>query len=270
MKARRPVKVRGQNPFHPFGRRWFGSDRSRNVHRVREELERDGYPRLQMGLIVALTGGAGFGFSYALLQMGWHNMALRYPLSLGLAYLFFFFLIWLWLRTTATDWVDGGVDLSDVPRGLGGDGGQISSGGGGDFGGGGASGSFDSFSLNDVSNPVRDALGSVDIGLDADELAIPLALIALIAGIAFASLYVVYVAPAMLAEVLVDGAISYALYRRLRHQERRHWLSGVFRHTVWPFVVTGVFLAGAGWGMAVFAPGAQSIGQVMAHERAPH
>ena len=47
-------------------RRLFVSDRSRNAHLVRETLERDGYPRLQMSLIVALTGGAGSGFSYGL------------------------------------------------------------------------------------------------------------------------------------------------------------------------------------------------------------
>lgn len=101
-----------------------------------------------------------------------------------------------------------------------------------------------------------EALGSLDIGVDADELAIPLA-----------SLYVVYVAPVLLAEVVVDGAISYALYRRVKHQERRHWLRGVFRHTVRPFVATAVFLTGLGWGMVTYARGAQSIGQVMANGR---
>lgn len=258
--------ARSSKPRSPFGRRWFGANRSQSIHRVREELERDGYPRFQMALIVALTGGLGFGCSYGLLQAGMHSMVLRYPVALGLAYLFFLWLIWLWLRTTASDWVDGSLDMpggswsADTAA-------PLQSGGGGDFGGGGASASFDVPDLGDVSNPAGDALGSLDIGVDADELAIPLAVIALLVGMALASLYVVYVAPILLAEVLVDGAISYALYRRLRHQERRHWLRGVFRHTFWPFVVTAAFLAGLGWGMAKYAPGAHSIGQVMAHER---
>ena len=249
----------------PSKHRLFGSDRSRNVHKVREELERDGYPRLQMSLIVALTGGAGFGFSYGLLQGGVYAMALRYPLALGLAYLVFLLLIWLWLRTSASDWVDGGVD---VPTGSwsSGNGGGVRSGQGGDFSGGGASGSFDGPSAGSSSDSVGNVLGSVDID-GGDELAIPLAVIALIVGMALASLYVVYVAPALLAEVMVDGAISYALYRRLRHHERRHWIRGVVRYTVWPFVATAVFLAVAGWGMAQYAPGAVSIGQVMAQER---
>ncbi len=103
-RSGRKLQTRSPTPAH---RRWFGRDRSRNVHKVREELEREGYPRLQMSLIVALTGGAGFGFSYGLLQGGVHAMALRYPVALGLAYLVFLLLIWLWLRTSASDWVDG-------------------------------------------------------------------------------------------------------------------------------------------------------------------
>jgi hypothetical protein len=264
MKAKHASKSR-----NPIGGRWFGSNRSQNIYRVRDELERDGYPRLQMALIVALTGGVGFGCSYGLLQAGIDSMALRYPIALGLAYLFFLFLIWLWLRTTAADWVDGGLDIPNgswhadarVP---------FQSGGGGDFGGGGASASFEAPDFGDVPGPAGDALGSVDIGVDADELAIPLAVIALLVGMALASLYVVYVAPMLLAEVLVDGAISYALYRRLKRQELRHWLVGVFRHTAWPFVVTAIFLAGMGWGLAKYAPGAHSIGQVMAYEHVVH
>ena len=259
----RKLHTRSPTPAH---RRWFGRDRSRNVHKVREELEREGYPRLQMSLIVALTGGAGFGFSYGLLQGGVHAMALRYPVALGLAYLVFLLLIWLWLRTSASDWVDGHVD---VPSGSwspdNGDG--VSSGQGGDFGGGGASGSFDGPTVRGSSDPTGNALGSLDID-GGDELAIPLAVIALVVGMALASLYVVYVAPALLAEVLVDGAISYALFRRLRDHERRHWIRAVVRHTFWPFLGTAVFLAGMGWAMGQYAPGALSIGQVIAHERA--
>ena len=256
-RSGRKLQTRSPTPAH---RRWFGRDRSRNVHKVREELEREGYPRLQMSLIVALTGGAGFGFSYGLLQGGVHAMALRYPVALGLAYLVFLLLIWLWLRTSTSDWVDGFSSWSPDY----GDG--VSSGQGGDFGGGGASGSFDGPPEGGYSDAVGSSLGSVDID-GGDEFAIPLAVIALIVGMALASLYVVYVAPALLAEVLVDGAISYALYRRLRHHERRHWIRAVVRHTFWPFLVTAVFLAGMGWGMGQYAPGALSIGQVIAHER---
>lgn len=130
---------------------------------------------------------------------------------------------------------------------------------------GGSSGSFDSPNSN--SGGGSGPLDALDIDVGGDELAIPLIVLAALLGMALASLYVVYLAPVLLAEVLVDGAISYALYRHLRHQERRHWLRGVVRHTAWPFTATAVFLAGMGWGMAVYAPEAKSIGEVAAHTK---
>ena len=248
----------------PSVREWVAQDRARHLHRVRNVLEREGYPRLQMGLIVALTGAVGFAASFGLLQAGLLSMALRYPLALGLAYLFFLCLIGLWLRTQASDWTDGlDIDIPSDVLGARGDVSAVKSGGGGDFGGGGHSASFDGPSSSGGSNPLTDAWDSVDIGVDADEFAIPLVVIAVLVGAALASLYVVYLAPVLLAEVLVDGAIAYALYRHLQHQERRHWLRGVVRHTVGPFLITAVFLAGMGWAMAHQVPGAHSIGQVI-------
>jgi uncharacterized PurR-regulated membrane protein YhhQ (DUF165 family) len=81
-----------------------------------------------------------------------------------------------------------------------------------------------------------------------------------------ASVYVVPIAPLLFAEVLVDGALSYALFHRLRRkQEQRHWLRSALRRTLLPFLATAVFLAAAGAAMQIHAPGARSIGQVMAH-----
>lgn len=82
------------------------------------------------------------------------------------------------------------------------------------------------------------ASDAVSAVVEAEELAIPLLAIALAFGIALASLYVVYIAPALFAEVLVDGALSYALFRHLRGQDPRHWLAGTVRHTAAPFAVT--------------------------------
>ena len=253
-------------------RSWLSQSRSHQLLRVKERLERDGYPRFQMALIVALTGGVGFCATVVMLKAGLHSMVLRYPLALVLAYLFFLFLIWLWLRTTASDWTDG-LAAPDLPNGCSSSEGEavsFQSGEGGNFGGGGSSGSFDLPSSGSSSGGGSGSLDAVDFEVPGDDLAIPLIAIAAVIGLALASLYVVYLAPVLLAEVLVDGAISYALYRHLRHQERRHWLRGVVRHTAWPFVATAVFLAGMGWGMAVYAPEAKSIGEVVAHRKLAH
>lgn len=44
--------------------------RSAEIGRIRGKLERDSFPRMQMFLLVALTGGAGFFASFVLLRSG--------------------------------------------------------------------------------------------------------------------------------------------------------------------------------------------------------
>lgn len=248
--------------------------RAKAVARLRRELELLSFPRIQMGLIVALTGAAGLLCSFLLLRAGMHSMVLRYPLALAGAYMVFLLLLWLWLRTKASDYADAPPDLVNLVPDLGNvapTGNPLSShAGGGDFGGGGADGSFD---LADAAvSSVADAPGS-DVGEatgeaagaigSADELAIPIVAIVLALGLALASLYVVYLAPGLFAEILFDGALSYTLYRRLRGRDNPHWLSTAFSQTAWPFGITAVFLVLVGAAMAAYAPGAHSIGEVV-------
>lgn len=242
------------------------------VQRVQRRLIRESFPRLQMALLVALTGGFGLLASFTLLRLGLDSMALRYPLALTFAYLFFLYLIWLWLRANTDDYCDAPDILDLMPR-SGESGGPpgIASGGGGQFGGGGATASYDgsaatvdeagSSSFGDVGEAVGSAA-------EAGEFAIPAVAIALAAGIAVASLYVVYIAPVLFAEVLVDGALSYALFRHLRGQEQRHWLASAFARTVWPFTATAVLLVAVGAAMTAYAPGARSVAQVVKHASA--
>jgi hypothetical protein len=249
--------------------------RSLAVVRARHQLEAKSYPRLQMSLITGLTGAFGLLSSFVLLHLGGvESMTLRYPLALVCAYGMFLALIGLWLRTQARDYLDlpdlsGGLSSHSSHTGPSGTSTPIHSGGGGDFGGGGASGSFGgSFggSGADMSEAVGsdfslgDSVGSV---ADADELAIPLMAVVLAVGLAFASLYVIYIAPVFLAEVMVDGAFSYALYRYVRGDDPAHWLATAVRRTVVPFIATGVFLMLVGAAMSAYAPGAHSIGDLM-------
>lgn len=238
--------------------------RSHAILHLKRRLEHDGFPRVQMSLIVGLTGAAGLLFSFILLQLGVTSMALRYPLALLLAYGAFLVLLWLWLRTKADDYVDV-PDLSGlVPSGPNGSAPSFE-GGGGHFGGGGASGSFDgpaSFApVDSDASPLSEAASALGDG--ADELAIPLVVMAMVLGLALASLYVVYAAPILFAELLVDGALSYALYRRIQAADSPHWLESAVRRTALPFLLTGVFLAVSGAAMAAYAPGAHSIGEVI-------
>lgn len=247
----------------------IANSRALAVQRVKDRLVRESFPRIQMALLVSLTGGFGLLASFTMLQFGVDSMVLRYPLALACAYLFFLFLIWLWLRTNAEDYVDA-ADLTDlIPRPHRTDcSPDFSSGGGGDFGGGGASGTFDGSTLpveGADSSPLAAMRETVGAAADADELVIPLVAIVLAIGIAVASLYVVYIAPLLFAEVMMDGALSYVLFRHLRGQDPQHWLSSAFHRTVWPFTATAVFLVAVGAAMAAYAPGAKSVGQVVKH-----
>jgi hypothetical protein len=240
--------------------------RSHAILHLKRRLEHDGFPRVQMSLIVGLTGAAGLLFSFVMLELGVTSMALRYPLALLMAYGVFLGLLWLWLRTQAEDYVDV-PDLSGlVPNGSGSCAPSFE-GGGGNFGGGGASGSFDGPASfvpldSDSASPLAEATSAVG---DADELAIPLIVILFVLGLALASLYVVYAAPMLFAELLVDGALSYALYRKIKAANSPHWLESAVRRTALPFVLTGVFVSITGAATASYAPGAHSIGQVIQH-----
>jgi len=230
------------------------------ILRLKRRLEQDSFPRIQMSLIVGVTGAAGLLFSFVMLELGVTSMALRYPLALLMAYGVFLLLLWLWLRTKAEDYLDI-PDFSGSGSSGSGDCTPAFEGSGGHFGGGGASGSFDMPTGAD-SSPLSDAVGAVG---DADELAIPLLVIVFAVGLALASFYVVYVAPMLFAELLVDSALSYALYRRIKATDSPHWVESAVRRTALPFVLTAVFVSATGAAMAAYAPGAHSIGQVVQH-----
>lgn len=57
--------------------------------------------------------------------------------------------------------------------------------------------------------------------------------------------------------------LSASLYRRLRGLATRHWLETAFRRTALPFALTAAIVSASGWGMALYAPEAHSIGDVI-------
>ena len=81
-----------------------------------QQRMRGSFPRLQMTLIVALTGASGLLASFLMLRGGLDTMALRYPLAVAVAYGAFLLLLWAWLRTSSREW----VDVPDIPLPTGG------------------------------------------------------------------------------------------------------------------------------------------------------
>lgn len=244
------------------------TSRHRIVEGIRRELERRGYPRLQMLLLVSLTGGAGFVASYALLHAGLETLSWRYGLAVAIAYVFFLLLLWLWLRTGPEDYEDMDDVLEAVvdavPARSGG-----YKGGGGEFRGAGASGHWDdsgSDSLVELPE-LPDMPGAGDLA-DADELAIPLGILLFVVTVVLtvlvASVSIVYSAPALFAELLLDGVLAATLYRRLRRLDTRHWLRSAIRRTLVPFAVTALLMMATGWALSAYAPAARSLGEVLA------
>jgi len=213
-------------------------DRRSEIARLRERLERDHWPRLQMSLIVLLTGAVGFLASYALLGAGIEAMALRYPLAAAGAYLAFLALLWTWARTREHDaWTEAdpteiGFDAGGRPAA------QAAEAGDGDWG-----------------------LSAADAG---DEAAWVLAALAAALCAVLAALWVIWIAPALMAELILDVALAGGLYRRLRRIETSHWLSTALRRTALPFLIIAAIAAGAGAAGAAYAPGAQTVGEVLA------
>lgn len=249
------------------------TSRHQLIERIRRELERRGYPRLQMLLLVSLTGGAGFLASYALLHAGLETIGLRYGLAVAIAYVFFLLLLWLWLRTDA-DTYDGldeaiGEVIGAIPERTAGQ--ARYQGGGGEFGGGGSSGRWqDSGSVSEPLVEVPDVPDMPDMPdlPDADEATIPLGILLVVVTIVVtvltASVSVVYSAPVLFAELLVDGVLSATLYRRLRRLDTRHWLQPAVRRTVVPFAITALLMMSIGWGLSQYAPAARSLGEALA------
>ena len=239
--------------------------------------------RLQMTLIVALTGAVGFFASLALLHAGLNSLWLRYPVAVAIAYIAFLSFLWCWLRMRADDF----LDRLDLP---GPDFGPQSAGtepvplgkpfepGGGRSGGGGASGSLgdnsegalfvaqNSSSSSSNGSVVSDAAAAFDL----EELTIVVIAIVALIGATWAAFWIIWAAPGFFAELLLDAALVGGLYRRLRGIRGGHWLSTAVRRTVWRFAAVAALFSLAGAAMQVYSPGAKSIGQVLHRHNETH
>lgn len=210
------------------------------IGRFRQRLEQRGHPRLQMALLVAITAGAGFICSVALLHAGVAALWLRYLLSVGLAYLVFLGLLWLWMRTSAPSFIEPRdlVGLTTEERNAG----------------------------NSWREPRTHRGSGLDDLFDIDfELGLPLLVLVFLGAVLLACCYIVYGAPLLFAELMLDGVLAATLYRRLRTLDARHWLATAVRRTCTTFLVAGAVVVISGLIMERLAPGAGSFGEVIMH-----
>lgn len=232
---------------------------------MRANLEASAWPRVELSLIIGLSGIAAFLISFSLLRAGLDSMALRYGLAGAAGYLAFLGLIAVWIAWKRHGFepdldLEGGhhlLDGIDVGSNVFGVRGPTSF-DGGRSGGGGASGSWmesRSGGAGGGGSSWGDELG--------DSLGLVIVIIAAVIGGLLAIGYVVYLAPVLLAEVLVDAVIIAAISRRVAAADRRDWTATVLRRTWFPALTLIAILVAGGWALQKLAPEARSIGPAL-------
>ena len=252
---------------------------SRGVLKRRLEgyVRKHGYPRLQMTLTVLATALCGFVFSVLLFRAGVDVLWIRYAVALVLAYGVFLLLLALRVRTRSKVEVDpfsvidstpgsgeGSLDISKASAEFGA--------GGGHFGGGGASAHFEMAAppggIVDTAGTTDSAAGGADVATSLFEesaaIAIAAALFAALAGLCV-SIYMIYIAPSLYAELLLDGAVSAALLRRLKTHDQRHWAKTAFKRTWFSVLLMLLSFGFAGWAIPHVTPEAKTLGQFIHH-----
>lgn len=251
------------------------------------------HSRIQISIMLAMTSFSVVIASAILIRFGMTTMAWRLLLAGFIGYVVFLCLlrIWIWLcrerheRSLGVDDpsfgdvynVGDGILNIDIPSGSGGGAEGFSFGGGGDFAGAGAGGDFEApnvpmpvaafssagsppssggLGLSDVAGGSGFDLGDVDLD---DGLA--LLVVALVAILVLGALvYVIFIAPTLFAELLIDSAVVGGLYKHVDSAERSYWLKTALRKTAIPAVIVLILLTIAGAVMQAAVPEAITAG----------
>jgi hypothetical protein len=190
--------------------------------------------------LVSATALLGFFSSKTLLYLRLHNMALRYMISVVIAYAGFLGLVRLWIHYRQRTWQRAApYSTEPIPA---------------------RAPAHDKRTTND-------GFSWLD-WLELDDLLVLALVIAGVVSILFVIWHVVTLimfAPDLLAEIFLDGVFSVALYHRLGRIEYQHWMKTAFVKTKAPFLWTLLFFAFLGVISARYAPEAVSIGGVARH-----
>ena len=270
------------------------------VERFGHHLSARSSPRLTVFAALVISGGVGALFSALGLRLGLLSMPVRYCLAVVVGYLAFLSCIRLWIAYERRDGrrrrfsspstsqpvtqslssnrsSRGGVDISDVVpdmdllpgKGAGRAAASLFEGGRSGGGGGGAAwasvapgptGGTGGSSLADAGGS---ALGHVADAFDSDDFVWVVVAIAAVLGGLLAVFWVIYIAPALLAEVALNAVVVSTAYRRLRGRDPESWATAVLRRTWLAALVLAFMMTVLGWALQHLAPEAHSIGGVI-------
>jgi len=210
-----------------------GESRQEAVGRLAKHLQQTGTPRLDLLLILVLTGAVGLTASLILLQLGLAWMWLRYLIGGCLAYGFFLLSLRYWAqRQIRRLELLVGLEPSrkDTERIQGSPWGFLTD-------------AAEIVSLADAS-----AVGCFVI--------IAMVVIGILIG-------VVAWAPTLLAEALLDCMLMAGLWHRMKREGIVPGMSGAFRATRLPAAIVIACLGLSGFLLQVIVPTARSIGDVL-------
>jgi hypothetical protein len=230
--------------------------------KIRGWLERHFFLRIHMTLILGGTFLAGIAATKLLMIVEVNKLALRYGLAVCAAYLTFLALIkmWLYYVRMARAEVDISADGIELLGQLG-KSGADGIGGGGHFGGAGASGSWgDAEPVSALKS--TSSKGSFDFIDGGDEGCVVILIVLIVFGLLFISIYLIWTAPAILAEAAFEAALAGALARRARRVERGSWVGAIWRATVWPFLGILVLTVALGYYAQRSCPTAKKLSDV--------
>lgn len=241
--------------------------------------------------MLAMTSFSVVVASAILIRFGMTTMAWRLLLAGFIGYVVFLCLlrIWIWLcserhkellgdERSYGDVYDGVLSI-DLPSGSGGGAEGFSFGGGGDFAGAGAGGDFDApnvpmpvVAFSSAGNPpssggagLSDGASGIGSGFDLGDVdlddGLALLVVALVAVLVLGALvYVIFIAPTLFAELLIDSAVVGGLYKHVNSAERSYWLKTALRKTAIPAAIVLILLTIAGAVMQAAVPEAITAG----------
>lgn len=214
--------------------------RRRAIRGLADFLRRRSFPRLALGLVLALTGLAGFGFSFFLLKAGLGAMWLRYPVAVLGAYAIFLLLMRCWVEIEHSQINPEDPEILDALE----------------------NGAPEPSNTRSSDNWL-DWLDLPDTNLFDAEGCLPAILIGVVIALMGMVIVALIGAPVLLAEVLIDILLAGVLYRRLKRAAEENWLGTCIRKT-WVFVLcTAGLLFVAGVCLTIAAPEAESIGPAL-------
>lgn len=250
-------------------------------------LGRRFFLRFHISLILAFAFAAGLLATKGFLALGMETLHWRWPLALLFAYGAFLVGVRIWLAYVGLGrYVDDEPDPELPDLGLLGDTGpgQVPSGipvtdglhgcaaplpdpapGGGTFGGGGASADF---APPAAEAPAGDGLLSsvkvpdVDLGGGDDGclyVIVLIAIVALLAAVLGVGVFVVWNAPAILAEAAFEAALAAGLVRSARRVVQPGWIGGALRGSWKPFAGVFAIAMTVAWLAETFAPEARTL-----------